>query len=86
MHFNQSGEFRHRFCQQAPVSDFKPGSIVEVQSDRLLYLGVVSVREDTSLLVAVEHTLDRLALKSIQEVWQSSAADDWAAVPPSSKR
>jgi hypothetical protein len=28
MHFNQSGEFRHWFCQQAPVGDFKPGSIV----------------------------------------------------------
>jgi hypothetical protein len=55
--------------------EFKTGALVEVQSERVLYLGAVLGRQDSTMLVAIEHTLDRMALAAIQEVWRGSPSD-----------
>lgn len=74
---------RFQIPQLANSTEFTAGTLVEVQSDQILYLGVVvgtvvgvvPGRQHTSILVAIEHTVDRMALATIQEVWHASPGD-----------
>ncbi len=65
---------RLRVSLQSPDkgAEFKADALVEVQSERVLYLGVVLGRQNSTVLVAIEHTVDRMALAAIQEVWHGS--------------
>ena len=45
------------------------GTLVEVASDKRVYLGFVCRCQDGTLLVEAEHELDRADLKVIQGVW-----------------
>jgi hypothetical protein len=56
-------------------AEFRAGALVEVQSQQILYLGVIQGRQDSVILVAIEHTVDRVALAAIQEVWHGSPGD-----------
>ena len=56
-------------------ADFGAGALVEVQCERVLYFGEVLGRKDSTLIVAIEHALDRAALAAIQDVWQGAPAD-----------
>ncbi len=57
------------------VPEFKAGALVEVQSEHLLYFGVVLGKQDSAMLIAIEHTVDRTALAAIQEVWHGSPGE-----------
>ena len=54
-------------------ASFEDGSALEVQSDRLLYLGVVVGWRESVMLVSVEHAADRAILAEVQNVWQGSS-------------
>ena len=45
------------------------GSLVEVDSERTLYLGEVYSRDETCLVIAVDHMVDRKELADIQDTW-----------------
>jgi hypothetical protein len=51
-------------------SEFEPGSLIEIQSETAVYLGQVLGQQESSLLVSIEHALNRVALKEIEKVWQ----------------
>jgi hypothetical protein len=50
------------------------GALVEIESLDTLSLGKVVLREETRILVAVEHTVDLHKLARIQEVWHAPNA------------
>ena len=50
--------------------EFEAGSLVEIQSEKAIYLGQVLGQEQSSLLLSIEHALNRLALTEIEKVWQ----------------
>jgi hypothetical protein len=52
--------------------DFKPGSLLEVQSDLFLYLGVVIGWRDSVMLVTIEHAMERTAIEEVQNVWHGA--------------
>ena len=45
------------------------GALVEVDSERMLYLGEVYSREGRDLVIAVDHVVDRKELAAIQDTW-----------------
>jgi len=49
---------------------FGSGTLVEVESPKMLYLGEVQSARDLLLSITVEHAVDREALASIQRIWQ----------------
>lgn len=49
---------------------FSMGALVEVETPSVLYLGEIHSYRDSMLVIAIEHTVDRAALASIQETWQ----------------
>jgi hypothetical protein len=51
-------------------SEFEAGSLIEIQSEKAVYLGQVLGQQESSLLVSVEHALNRVALTEIEKVWQ----------------
>jgi hypothetical protein len=51
---------------------FQAGTLLEVQSDLFLYLGVVIGWQDSVMLVTIEHAMDRTALAEVQSVWQGA--------------
>jgi hypothetical protein len=53
-------------------AEFRVGSLVEVQCERFLYLGVVIGFQEPMVLVAIEHAMDRATLDVIQNVWHSA--------------
>jgi hypothetical protein len=53
-------------------TEFAAGSLLEVQSEHFLYLGVILGWQDAVLLFAIEHAMERTALEAIQEVWHGS--------------
>lgn len=57
----------------ARITDFNVGSLLEVQCEQFLYLGVVLGLQDSVILLGVEHAMDRAALTAIQNVWHGSA-------------
>jgi hypothetical protein len=48
---------------------FKAGDLVEVSCQKTLYLGEVRNRQAGTMVVGVEHALDRETLAVIQQVW-----------------
>jgi hypothetical protein len=59
----------------AKDAEFATGAPVEVKGERILYLGVVLGRQESVMLIAIEHAVDRVALAALQEVWRSSSRD-----------
>jgi hypothetical protein len=45
------------------------GALVEVDSERTIYLGEVYSREGRGLVIAVDHAVDRKELAAIQNTW-----------------
>jgi hypothetical protein len=56
------------------TASLQPGALVEIESLDTLSLGKVVSREETRILVAVEHTVDLHKLARIQEVWHAPNA------------
>jgi len=52
---------------QNPV--LKPGDLVEVICPKTLYLGEVRSRQGETMIVGVEHSLDRETLAVIRQIW-----------------
>lgn len=50
--------------------EFEAGSLIEIQAKRAVYLGQVLGEQESSLLISIEHALDRAALTEIGKVWQ----------------
>ena len=50
--------------------EFEAGSLIEIQSAKAVYLGQVLGQQESSLLVSIEHALNRAALTEIEKVWQ----------------
>ena len=48
---------------------FPPGTLLEIEHGGMVYLGEVQQQTGPSLVVAVEHSVDRGRLKPIQEAW-----------------
>lgn len=51
-------------------AEFEAGSLIEIQSEKSVYLGQVLGQEQSSLLLSIEHGLSRAALTEIEKVWQ----------------
>lgn len=51
-------------------AEFEAGSLIEIQSEKAVYLGQVLGQQESALLVSVEHALNRAALTEIEKVWQ----------------
>ncbi len=49
--------------------DFPSGCLVEVDGEHMLYLGQVYSREGRTLVIGVEHAVDRRILGAIQHLW-----------------
>ena len=49
--------------------DFPAGCLLEVDCDHMLYLGQIYNRDGRTLVVGVEHAVDRRLLSAIQESW-----------------
>ncbi len=54
----------------ADAADLAAGSLIEIQSEKTVYLGQVLGEQGSSLLISIEHALDRIALTEIGKVWQ----------------
>jgi hypothetical protein len=54
----------------ADGAEFAAGSLIEIQSEKTVYLGQVLGEQESSLLISIEHALDRVALTEIGKVWQ----------------
>lgn len=50
-----------------------PGDLVEVRTERFIYLGQVRARRGLALTVSIEHSLDAASLTAIQRVWNLPA-------------
>jgi len=59
---------------EAASQEFPSGALLEIQSADSIYLGAVLRRQESGLLVAVEHALQRAALAEIEEAWRSPQA------------
>ena len=53
--------------------DVNPGDLIEVNCLKTLYLGEFRGREGDTMIVGVEHALDRETLALIQQVWHGPA-------------
>lgn len=54
---------------EVPEREFRRGTLVEVECSLRLYLGEIHEYRGTTLVIIVEHALDRDALETIQRVW-----------------
>jgi len=60
---------------QVPVGvDVNAGDLVEVNGAKTMYLGEVRSRQGETVIVGVEHALDRETLALIQQVWHGPAS------------
>jgi hypothetical protein len=50
-----------------------PGNLVEIQTERFIYLGQIRARRGAALTISIEHSLDAASLTAIQRVWNRSA-------------
>ncbi len=57
----------------APEAVWNVGDLVEVTCPKTLYLGEVRSRQGETMIVGIEHALDRETLALIQRVWHSPA-------------
>ncbi len=51
-------------------AEFGAGTLIEIQSEKAVYLGQVLDQQESSLLISIEHALNRAALTEIEKVWQ----------------
>ena len=51
------------------AAGLETGALIEVDSERTLYLGEVYSREGCDLVIAVDHVVDRKNLAAIQDTW-----------------
>ena len=51
-------------------AEFEAGSLIEIQSEKAVYLGQVLGQQESSLLISIEHALNRGALAEIEKIWQ----------------
>ena len=51
-------------------AEFEAESLIEIQSEKVVYLGQVLGQQESSLLISIEHALNRVALTAIEKVWQ----------------
>jgi hypothetical protein len=56
--------------QGSPATGLVAGDLVEVTDAKHLFLGVVTLRDAETVVVGIEHALDRTALALIQKVWR----------------
>ncbi|MDE3197198.1 MAG: hypothetical protein KGN84_12690 [Acidobacteriota bacterium] len=49
--------------------NLRPGDLVEVTCTKTLYLGEVRSRDERTMIVGIEHSLDRETLAAIQRIW-----------------
>jgi hypothetical protein len=54
---------------EAGSGELDPGSLAEIESTGSIYLGAVTSRREASVMVDIEHALDRTKLSRIQEMW-----------------
>jgi hypothetical protein len=54
----------------ADGTEFEAGALIEIQAEKVVYLGQVLGEQESSLLISIEHALDRVALTEIGKVWQ----------------
>jgi hypothetical protein len=59
-----------RLATEACAAEFPAGVLVEVESSDRIYLGEVLSRQNTGMVMAVEHAVNRAALAEIESVWQ----------------
>ena len=65
-----NGQFLRIDLSPTPAeASLKTGDLVEVTCPKTLYLGEVCGRQDETIMVAVEHSLDRERLALIQQTW-----------------
>ena len=57
------------FASAEQVEGIQSGWLVEVESERTIYLGELQTRQGMKAVIRVEHTVDRPALAAIQDVW-----------------
>lgn len=66
------GEWNRSFLTlllSAQTGEILKGSLVQVESAAMLYLGEVQQITGLNALVRVEHTVDRSKLAAIEEIW-----------------
>ena len=67
----QRRDRRHfRITNLRDSAEFETGSLIEIQSEKAVYLGQVLGQQESSLLISIEHALNRAALTEIEKVWQ----------------
>ena len=59
----------------SPEPELKTGDLVEVTSPEYLYLGEIVMRQAGTVVVSVEHKVDREVLAAIQQVWRAPGTD-----------
>ena len=69
LHGQEGSLLRIRLEPGAAQPEFVTADLVEVMCPQTLCLGEVQGREGELLIVNVEHSVDRAALASIQQVW-----------------
>jgi len=69
--FLERREHRHFLISNlTDRTEFEAGSLIEIQSEKAVYLGQVLGQQESSLLISIEHALNRAALTEIEKVWQ----------------
>lgn len=64
------------FSHGAKPTSVRPGDLVEVTCAKTLYLGEVRSRQGETMIVGVEHSLDRETLAVIRQVWHGPDGPD----------
>jgi hypothetical protein len=57
---------------ESKSTEFISGGLIEVKCEGILYLGVILSRQESVMLVGIEHAVDRIALAALQDAWRSS--------------
>lgn len=51
-------------------AEFDAGALIEIQSEKAVYLGQVLGQQESSLVISIEHALSRASLMEIEKEWQ----------------
>jgi len=54
-----------------PSPELETGALIEIQSDDAIFLGEILRRQDSQMVIAVEHAINREALAEIEDAWRS---------------
>jgi hypothetical protein len=63
-----------RISDLSDRATFETGSLIEIQSEKAVYLGQVLGQQESALLIAIEHALSRATLTEIEKVWHGRQA------------